>query len=96
MAVGCGTEVSFEGEDSIAIFASSKWAERGFCKSCGSHLFYRLKGSGQYFMPAGLFADAAAFEFDRQVFIDEKPKYYEFANETSKMTGAELLAKYGA
>ena len=22
---------------------SSAWAERGFCKNCGSHLFYRLK-----------------------------------------------------
>ncbi|GEM_PF-4418387 len=42
MAVNCGTNVSFEGEDNISVFNSSDWAERGFCKKCGSHLFYRL------------------------------------------------------
>ena len=44
MAVDCGTDVSFEGEENISVYSSSEWAERGFCKECGSHLFYRLKG----------------------------------------------------
>ena len=33
-------------------------------------------------------------EFGLQVFIDEKPDYYEFANETKDMTGAEVFAKF--
>ncbi len=45
MAVDCGTDVSFEGEENISVFKSSEWAERGFCNKCGSHLFYRLKES---------------------------------------------------
>ena len=45
-------------------------------------------------MPAGLFDDDKAFVFDNQVFIDEKPSYYCFANETENMTGAEVFAKY--
>ncbi len=32
--------------------------------------------------------------FDHQVFIDQKPAYYEFANQTKNMTGAELFAMY--
>ncbi len=32
--------------------------------------------------------------FDKQIFIDEKPSFYCFANETNKMTGAEVFAKY--
>ncbi len=95
LSVDCGTDVSFEGEENISVFRSSKWAERGFCKQCGSHLFYRLKGSGQYFIPGALFGDELPLEFDHQVFIDEKPSYYTFANKTKDMTGAELLAKYG-
>ncbi len=95
MAVDCGTDVTFESEHQISVFNSSEWAERGFCKQCGSHLFYRLKESQQYIMPAGLFSETN-FNFEHQVFIDEKPEYYTFENETEDMTGAEMFAKYGA
>ncbi len=94
MAVDCGTDVSFEGEENISVFDSSKWAERGFCNKCGSHLFYRLKESKQYIMAVGLFDDDKLFVFDHQVFIDEKPSFYRFENETNDMTGAEMFAKY--
>ena len=95
MAVNCGTDVSFEGEDNISVFSSSDWAERGFCSQCGSHLFYRLKQSKQYIMPAGLFEDQEMFVFDNQVFIDKKPSFYSFANKTNNMTEAEMFEKYG-
>ncbi|MCG8432413.1 MAG: GFA family protein [Gammaproteobacteria bacterium] len=94
MAIDCGTEVVFDDDSAVAVFVSSDWADRGFCNKCGSHLFYRLKGANQYFMPAGLFEDANKLIFDHQVFIDEKPAYYQFANKTEDMTGAELFAKY--
>jgi hypothetical protein len=94
MAVDCGTEVSFEGEENISVYNSSEWAERGFCQQCGSHLFYRLKGSQQHMMPAGLFDDKENFIFKAQVFIDKKPSFYSFANETAEMTEAEIFAKY--
>lgn len=93
MPVDCGTDVSFDGEENISIFASSEWAERGFCKQCGSHLFYRLKATQQHLMAVGLFDDDHPFVFDHQVFIDEKPLYYSFANTTSDKTGAELFAE---
>jgi hypothetical protein len=96
MAVDCGTEVTFTGEDAISVFDSSEWAERGFCNKCGTHLFYRLKQNRQYFMPAGLFEDDSHFVLDHQVFVDEKPAYYAFANKTDNMTGAEVFAKFGA
>ncbi len=96
MAVDCGTEVGFIGHEFIGIYASSEWAERGFCKQCGSALFYRLKESGQYMLSAGLLDIEADLDFDHQVFIDEKPDYYSFSNQTKDMTGAELFAKYGA
>lgn len=96
LSVDCGTDVQFESEDNIGIYNSSEWAERGFCKQCGSQLFYRLKGNGQTIMSAGLFPDDSGFVFDHQVFIDEKPVYYCFSNETENMTGAEVFAKYGA
>ena len=94
MAVDCGTEVAFDDEQSIGVYASSDWAERGFCTRCGSHLFYRLKDSGQYIMPVGLFDEIETPVFDHQVFIDAKPGWYDFANATENMTGAEVFEKY--
>ncbi len=94
MAVDCGTDVSFEGDENVSVYDSSEWATRGFCRRCGSHLYYRLKTNRQYFIPAGLFDDDEQFVFDHQVFIDDKPAYYTFADETSDMTAAEVFAKY--
>ena len=95
MAVDCGSEVTIQGKEQLGIFDSSDWAERGFCQRCGTHLFYRLKQNNQYIVPAGLLDDTHCV-FDHQVFIDEKPDYYSFANQTENMTGAELFAMFGA
>ena len=96
MAVDCGTDVTFKGEENISVFNSSKWAELGYCNICGSHLFFRLKESKQHMMAAGLFDDNSMFEFDLQVFIDDKPSFYCFSNKTNEMTGEEVFARYGS
>lgn len=93
--VDCGPDVSFKGEDTISVFKSSDWAERGFCSRCGTHLFYRLIETSQYLMPVGLFdCDESALTFTQQVFVDEKPDYYSFANKTKDMTGPEVFAMF--
>lgn len=96
MAVDCGSDVSFQGEENISVYNSSDWAERGFCKQCGSNLFYRLKQGNQYFILAGLFDNDENFVFDHQVFIDKKPAFYRFANETKDHTEAEVFEWYSA
>lgn len=35
-----------------------------------------------------------AFTFQEQIFVDEKPADYDFANDTPKLTGAEVFAKF--
>lgn len=94
MEVDCGAVVSFDGDEHVSVFDSSPWAERGFCRNCGTHLFYRLKEAGQHMIPVGLFDGEDNLVFKNQVFIDEKPAFYSFAEKTQEMTGAELFAKY--
>lgn len=95
-AVDCDTGVSFNDEANVTVYHSSEWADRGFCKACGTHLFYRIKASGQYIVPAGLFDNVDGLVFDHQIFIEEKPDYYCFANETTNMTGEEVFAQFPA
>lgn len=94
LAVDCGSDVSFSGEENITRYSSSEWAERGFCQHCGTHLFYRLKGINRYTIPAGLFDEQSGFQMTHQIFIDKKPAHYNFSNETENMTEAEVFAKY--
>ncbi|XUU60198.1 GFA family protein [Erythrobacter sp. HA6-11] len=94
LEIDCGTAVSFTGEDNISTYSSSVWAERGFCRNCGTHLFYRIKETGQSMIPVGLFEDEGGLALDMQVFIDKKPSYYSFSQETKEMTGAEVFAMF--
>ncbi len=93
LALDCGTDVTIEGEENLGLYESSSWAERGFCKLCGSNLFYRLKEKQQYIVSSEIF-DELPLEFDHQIFIDEKPQYYSFSNKTKTMTGAEVMAAF--
>ncbi|GGI85745.1 GFA family protein [Shewanella gelidii] len=95
MEIDCGTDILFEGEEYITIFNSSIWAERGFCKKCGSHLFYRLKETQQHMLAVGLFDDQEELVFDNQVFIDRKPSFYSFSNKTKNLTEKQVFEMYG-
>jgi hypothetical protein len=93
-AVECGGGVQFENSDNLSVYRSSEWAERGFCKACGTPLFYRLIGKDFYAFSAEAFDDRSDFKLTTQIFIDEKPAYYDFANKTQNMTGADVFAAF--
>jgi hypothetical protein len=94
LGVSGGTDVRIDGVEALRVYRSSEWAERAFCGTCGTHLYYRLLPSGEYFVPVGLFQDGQPFEFKEQIFIDRKPDFYAFANATHDLTEAEVFARY--
>lgn len=96
LGLAVGPEVEIEGSDKLKTYRSSDWAERAFCGECGTHVYYKLLPTGDFFLPAGLFQDEVGFEFKEQIFIDRKPGYYEFANQTLNLTEAEVFAKFAA
>ena len=94
LAVDCGQEVNISGEENVTTYASSEWAERAFCKHCGSNLYYRVVETGEHYVCAGLLDETDGLVLEGQIFIDEKPAFYDFANETKNMTGAEVFAAF--
>jgi hypothetical protein len=96
LALECGGTVKIDDASSLGIYRSSEWAERGFCKRCGTPLFYRLVGKDFYVVSAETFDDRSGFRLTSQIFIDEKPGYYDFANATKNMTGAEVFVAFAA
>jgi hypothetical protein len=94
LGVNCGSTVKVEGKDNLGVYVSSDWGERCFCKKCGSTLFWRLQNGRMTVVSAQAFDNPADFAFTSEIFIDEKPANYAFANQTHKMTGAEVMAMF--
>lgn len=95
LGVQCGSEVEIAGEEHVVRYRSSEWAERGFCGTCGSNLFFRYIPLDNYGFVAGIFPDDALEPLSEEIFIDEKPAYYAFDADSEKLTGAEVMAKFG-
>jgi hypothetical protein len=96
MAVPCG-EVKVVDEAALGVYPSSDWAERVFCRSCGSSLFWRLRGrGGPVAVSMQSFDDLSPFTFAEEIFIDEKPSLYAFAGERPRKTGAQVVAEFAA
>lgn len=94
MGVSVG-KVTFDGAENITAYASSEWAERAFCKQCGTNLYYRMPEQDMYILWAGAFDDQTPFEMHGEIYIDEKPAGYNFAGEHPRQTGQEFLASIG-
>ncbi len=91
-------EATIKGEDNITAFTSSEWAERCFCKICGTNLFYRVTMDGpikgEMHIGLGILDKPNGITMTEEIFVDEKPDGYAFAGDTKKMTGAEVFAMY--
>lgn len=87
-------EISFRGEKFIGTWRASDWGERGFCKRCGTTLFWRLQDRSETVLAAGTFDRQDKFVMTNQIFIDQKPDFYDFAQETRTMTQAEVFALF--
>ncbi len=95
MAVHLSQAPEISGSENMTWYDSSDWAERGFCATCGSSLFYRIKGeTPDYYVHAGALDDQDALTLKEQIFIDEKPGYYAFAGDIPAMTGEEVFAMF--
>ena len=79
----------------VTSYASTSFAERSFCATCGSNLWLRNTGSADApyeFMPA-LFPDAADFPLISEIYIDRAPAYVPLAGAHRRATAAEYEAK---
>ncbi len=90
--------IHIDGVASVKTYASSDWATRSFCGTCGTTLWYRLKdapGHDDYYLAAGLLDDLSGEKLVREIYIDSKPAAWAFEGPLEQMTEAELLASMG-
>jgi len=91
VSAGSGEDITITSEESVTRYKSSDWAERGFCRNCGSNLFYYLIPTDSYDIPIDLFTDESESCLKLEIYYDQKPHYYDFANDTDKKTEDEIM-----
>lgn len=69
--------VAIDGEDAITWFEASDHARRGFCRICGSALFWKHKASDQISVMAGAFDMPSGLKGEVHIFVADKGDYYE-------------------
>lgn len=82
----------------VKSFQSSDWAERAWCDTCGSTLWYHLTlpGHDHYGVAAGLFENAGGFALAKESYIDRKPAGFAFAGDHLKETKSEVEARFAS
>ena len=73
-------DLHVEGADEVTWYASSPHARRGFCRTCGSALFWQQDGADVVSILAGAFDDPAALEGQGHIFVEQKADYYDIAD----------------
>ena len=92
--------ITWDADEDLATYSSSEWAERGFCRKCGSSLFWRLTApgpmQGMLSLSVGALDSMDGLEFNTEVYIDHKPDSHAFAGERNRMTEADVMAMVAA
>jgi hypothetical protein len=60
----------------LAWYRSSPSAERGFCRVCGSNLFWRPDGEGRVAITAGTLDGPTGIKLMEHIFVADKGDYY--------------------
>jgi hypothetical protein len=92
-------KVVWEGEEHIARRQTSSWAERAWCRECGTGLSFRVTAessySGDIELPLGILDDPNGFRMTNEIYIDHKPDSYGYAGEGRKlMTRQQCVEKF--
>ena len=70
-------DLDVTGAAALRWFRSSPTAERGFCGTCGSQLFWRPDGRAVISIMAGTLDGPSGLRLDRQIHVESKGDYYD-------------------
>lgn len=84
--------LSFEGP--VKTYRSSEWAERGFCETCGSTLFYGTVEDGNRHPSAGLFQNLEEVPLKLEFYADKALNGIALVGEHRKMSALETEALF--
>lgn len=76
-------------EGPVATYRSSSFAERAWCRECGTHLWIRDDNDADYELMPGLFDGAAALPLSHEIYTDKAFAAVSLAGDHRRATQAE-------
>jgi hypothetical protein len=90
---------TWEGAESLRVFTSSDWTERGLCGRRGSRLFYRITfeepHQGACELPEGLFDDPTGLRLAQEIHVAARPEASASVPGLHRLTETQWLEKLG-
>ena len=74
------SELELEGGEAITWYQSSDFAKRGFCRVCGSALFWKPRDAAYTSVMAGLFDEPTGLTAACHIFVADKGDFYDIAD----------------
>lgn len=81
------TDLELTGAENLRWYAASEIAERGFCGTCGSFLFWRRPGSDRIAVAMGSLGAPTGAHIERHIFVAEKGDYYTIDDDALQVPG---------
>ena len=79
-------ELVIEADKNLEWFASSDYAHRGFCRRCGSSLFWQAKDSDEVTIMAGTLDQSDGLVEGEHIYVSDKGQYYELTDNIPKLS----------
>ena len=80
----------------LSWFQSTDVVRKGFCRTCGSSLFWKLDGRNGLSISGGAFDDAIPAKLEKHIFVSEKGCYYEITDGLPQADQFDLSSEEGA
>ena len=71
-------------------YSSSEEAKRGFCKECGSSLFFKFNNEDKIYVGSGTLDGETNLKTGMHIFVADKGDYYDISDELPQYQGVEL------
>ena len=90
------TAATVESGDTLRWHQTSAHSERGFCERCGASLFWRATDDGGITeVCVGALETDTHITLAKHIYIDDKPAFYEMADNARRLTGAQSESEDG-
>lgn len=70
------TDLEIAGAEHVTWYAASEFARRGFCRTCGSALFWKRNGAPKTSILAGSFDLPSGLAAEGHIYVADKGDYY--------------------
>lgn len=78
-------DLTVEGGENVTWYRASDSAGRGFCRTCGSALFWKGDGSRHTSLMAGTFDQPTGLKIGVHIFCADKGDYYEIDDDAPQL-----------